>query len=110
MRSDGGTIMAMAKRGVRIWLVCAFVLATVRIGAFAFVEYRERTGTQALTSLPLVLLLLPEGLVLAPRSHPILFAGLLGFGSTILTFLALVLFNAIQFIIRIRIPDDKSAL
>jgi len=102
--------MAKAKRGARIWLVCASVLAALRIGAFAFLEYQERTGTQTLESLPLVFLLFPEALVLAPRSHPILFAALLVFGSAILTFLVLVLINAIQFIIGIRIPNDRSAL
>jgi len=83
--------MAKAKSGARIWLVCASILATLRIGAFACLEHRERTGTQTLESLPLVFLLFPEALVLAPRSHPILFAALLVFGSAILTLLVLII-------------------
>lgn len=45
-------------------------VAMTRLGAFAFLGYRERTGTQTIEALPLVLLLYPEALILAPRSQP----------------------------------------
>jgi len=47
----------------RVWL-WGSVVALVRVGALWFLIYREWTHQQSLATLPVVLLLLPEGLLL----------------------------------------------
>ena len=47
----------------RVWL-WGVVVALVRVGALWFLIYREWTHQQSLATLPLVLLLFPEGLLL----------------------------------------------
>lgn len=65
-------------------------VALLRVSILWYVTYREWTGTQSLTLLPLVLLLYPEGLLARPRwgltaTNVWLFSGLLTIGSYIMT-------------------------
>lgn len=66
------------------------LVALVRIVILWYLTYREWTGTQSLSLLPLILLLYPEGLLLPPTwrlttTHVWLFSGLLIIGSLIMT-------------------------
>ena len=68
----------------------AGLVALLRVSILWYVTYREWTGTQSLTLLPLVLLLYPEGLLLGPTwrltaTNVWLFSGLLTVGSFIMT-------------------------
>jgi hypothetical protein len=66
------------------------VVALLRVSVLWYVTYREWTGTQSLSLLPLVLLLYPEGLLLPPTWSLTatliwLFSGLLTIGSLTIT-------------------------
>jgi hypothetical protein len=79
LRSDSVAVWSYATR-------LGGVIAFVRIAILWYATYREWTGTQSLSILPLLLLLFPEGAAL-PRNwphtapHVLLFSGLLAVGS-----------------------------
>src|ERR1700730_6259883 len=79
LRSDSISVWSCAER-------LGGIIAFVRIAILWYATYREWTGTQSLSILPLLLLLIPEGAAL-PRNwpltapHVLLSSGLLADGS-----------------------------
>ena len=79
------------RSGRTIFLSVGVVLTAVRVWALWFLQYREWTTTQSISYFPLVVLLLPEGLLaqyLLPEAAParsawdvLLFSELLAVGS-----------------------------
>ena len=78
-------------RKLRPYVILSLIIAVVRVGAFVILEYRERSGTQSVDFIFLVLLLIPEGLILPPRTYPWLFALLLVVGSVVFASVFLLL-------------------
>jgi hypothetical protein len=56
-------VLLLRRLTARVWL-WGSVVALVRVGALWFLIYREWTHQQSLATLPLVLLLFPEALLL----------------------------------------------
>ncbi len=83
----------------RFWISAMKVgglVALLRVSILWYLTYREWTGTQSLSLLPLLLLLYPEGLLVAPTSSPTaadvwLLRGLLAVGSLVMTVVAALL-------------------
>ncbi len=82
---------ALAQR--RFWISTMKVgglVAVLRVSILWYLTYREWTGTQSLSLLPLILVLYPEGLLFPPAwslttNGVWLFSGLLAIGSLTMT-------------------------
>lgn len=75
-----------ALRFTPVFLIAGISLSVVRIACYSTLIYVDRTGQRDITTLPLALLLIPEG-SLVPESasltigRAVLFSGLLAIGS-----------------------------
>jgi hypothetical protein len=58
----------------KIPLIVGAIIATVRIGVLWFLTWLKVTDSETLSALPLIVLLLPEGLIVPEWSNPIAFA------------------------------------
>jgi len=60
--------LARTRRGVNLWLTAATIIATLRVGVLWALLALHWTDRLSLAALPLLLVLLPEGLLL-PRQY-----------------------------------------
>lgn len=69
----------------RHWMNVGITIAALRIGLYLLLIFSEHRGQNTYASMLLIAFLLPEGLLVAPKSNPILVSLLLGFGSMVLS-------------------------
>ena len=86
----------ISRKAWREWAMTSAIIAVIRIAIFAFLEHRKRTGTESLSHLPLVLLLLPEGLLFTKTLSTFLKVALLTFGSGALSAIAVSLSTLVR--------------
>ncbi len=67
-------------------LILGLIIAFVRLSAFSYLAYARITHTESLSSLPLVLFLLPEGLLFDVESSLLIYGLTLLVGSFLIAF------------------------
>ena len=91
---------------VKRWIVLGFSIGLVRLAAFVYLEYRETTKTQSISSFPLVFLILPEASWVDARGRPILFGFILVTASFFASLLVVGMWMSIARLMRTR--DNSS--